>query len=63
MRTSTLFGATAIFAIAHATIVGFNYGNQKSDGSGLKVQSDYENEFTAAQNLDGTNGQYTSALL
>ncbi|KAF2156886.1 glycoside hydrolase family 17 protein [Myriangium duriaei CBS 260.36] len=48
---------------AQGSIVGFNYGNQKPDGSGLMIQSDYEAAFNNAKQLVGTNGQYTSARL
>lgn len=65
MRASAALSTIALagLACAQGSIVGFNYGNEKSDGSGLKVQSDYENEFTIAKQLVGTNGQYTSARL
>ncbi|GAM85206.1 hypothetical protein ANO11243_032100 [Dothideomycetidae sp. 11243] len=65
MRASLALGLATLTTLGNAqgSLVGFNYGNEKSDGSGLKVQADYETEFNAAKQLVGTNGQYTSARL
>lgn len=64
MRLFNLLMPTALATYASSqAIMGFNYGNQKADGSGLKVQADYENEFSTAKELAGTGGQFTSARL
>lgn len=51
----------AAAASAHA-FSGFNYGNVFTDGR-VKSQSDFENEFRTAANLEGTNGAFTSARI
>ncbi|KAK5122455.1 hypothetical protein LTR85_004039 [Meristemomyces frigidus] len=62
MHFSTLVAATAALATTQAELIGFNYGSTFSDGS-AKAQSDFEAEFTRAQTLQGTNGEFTSARL
>ncbi|KAI1210879.1 glycoside hydrolase family 17 protein [Annulohypoxylon truncatum] len=54
---------TSLLALAStaAAIQGFNYGSTFTNGA-AKTQSDFENEFTTAQNLVGTSG-WTSARL
>jgi hypothetical protein len=62
MRTSTFLSLAGSASFASATIYkGFNYGNTFTDGT-IKVQADFEKEFTAAANLVGTSG-FTSARL
>ncbi|KAJ2903592.1 glucan 1,3-beta-glucosidase [Zalerion maritima] len=58
----TAAGIVALAATANAAYQGFNYGATFSDGT-IKTQSDYETEFSAAANLDGTDGAFTSARL
>lgn len=48
-------------ATTASAIQGFNYGSTFTTGA-AKQQSDFENEFTTAQNLKGTSG-WTSARL
>jgi hypothetical protein len=64
MRTSTFLSvAYALSTSVSATVYqGFNYGSTFTSGA-AKVQSDFEAEFTAAQNLVGTSGAFTSARL
>ncbi|KAI1095857.1 glycoside hydrolase family 17 protein [Rostrohypoxylon terebratum] len=54
---------TSLLALAStaSAIQGFNYGSTFTTGA-AKQQSDFENEFTTAQNLVGTSG-WTSARL
>ena len=63
MRTSTLVAAfLPLLPSALATVYkGFNYGSTFDDGS-IKAESDYQGEFTSAQNLVGNSG-FTSARL
>lgn len=62
MRSSVLLALVASISTASAqTYRGFNYGSTFTDGS-PKVQSDYQNDFSTAQNLVGTSG-FTSARL
>ena len=62
MRHSTLIAVVASLSPTWAqTYRGFNYGSTFTDGS-AKVQSDYQNEFSTAQNLVGTSG-FSSARL
>ncbi|MCJ1433875.1 hypothetical protein MMC27_003240 [Xylographa pallens] len=62
MLTSSLFALTASLATTSAAALqGFNYGSTFTDGS-AKMESDYQSEFTTAQNLVGTSG-FTSARL
>ncbi len=62
MRCSTLLAlVTSVSTASAQTYRGFNYGSTFTDGS-AKVQSDYQNEFSTAQNLVGTSG-FTSARL
>ncbi|ORY63184.1 glycoside hydrolase superfamily, partial [Pseudomassariella vexata] len=51
----------ALASTASAAIKGFNYGSTFTTGA-AKTQSDFETEFTTAQNLAGTSG-FTSARL
>ncbi|KAI0478906.1 glycoside hydrolase [Xylariaceae sp. FL0804] len=51
----------ALASLASATKMGFNYGSTFTSGA-AKAQSDFEDEFTTAQNLKGTSG-WTSARL
>ncbi|KAG9256436.1 glycoside hydrolase superfamily [Emericellopsis atlantica] len=59
-KSSILSLAAAVSSAA--AFQGFNYGSTFNDGS-LKQESDYEAAFTTAQNLEGTNGGFTSARL
>ena len=62
MRSSSALALVASVSTAFAqTYRGFNYGSTFTDGS-AKAQSDYQNEFSTAQNLVGTSG-FTSARL
>ncbi|MCJ1294109.1 hypothetical protein MMC34_005666 [Xylographa carneopallida] len=62
MLTSTLFAfAASLATTSAAALQGFNYGSTFTDGS-AKMLSDYQSEFTTAQNLVGTSG-FTSARL
>lgn len=58
MYTSALL---ALASTASAAVQGFNYGNVFTTGA-IKQQSDYEAEFTTAQNLVGAS-DFTSARL
>lgn len=63
MRLSTsLATAAALLTGAEAAVKGFNYGaffgNQQA-----KNYNDFKYEFQAAQQLPGTNGEFTSARL
>jgi glucan endo-1,3-beta-D-glucosidase len=64
MRTSIFLSiAAALSSTASATIYqGFNYGSTFTGGA-AKTQADFEAEFTAAKNLVGTSGAFTSARL
>lgn len=63
MRATQFIAAAAsiVVATAQGTPKGFNYGNVFTDGT-PKILSDFEAEFTKAQNLAGTSG-FTSARL
>ncbi|OJJ56684.1 hypothetical protein ASPSYDRAFT_156803 [Aspergillus sydowii CBS 593.65] len=62
MFTKTQILAFALsLASAEAASKGFNYGNNKPDGS-LKAQADFQSEFHTAKNLEGTSG-FNSARL
>lgn len=61
MLPSTLLALAATLSTASAVYKGFNYGSTNVDGS-LKQESDFQNEFTTAQNLVGTSG-FNSARL
>ena len=61
MFTSRLLALATSIASVSAVYQGFNYGSTFTDGSVL-VESDFENEFTTAQNLVGISG-FTSARL
>ncbi|MCJ1377167.1 hypothetical protein MMC17_000259 [Xylographa soralifera] len=62
MLTSSLFALAASLATTSAAALrGFNYGSTFTDGS-AKMESDYQSDFTTAQNLVGTSG-FTSARL
>lgn len=52
----------AMTTVASAAYQGFNYGNTFTTGQ-IKVQSDYEAEFKAAQDLAGTDGAFNSARI
>ncbi|KAI1650756.1 glycoside hydrolase family 17 protein [Daldinia loculata] len=58
-----MHAVASILALAStaSAIQGFNYGSTFTTGA-AKQQSDFENEFTTAQNLKGTSG-WTSARL
>jgi glucan endo-1,3-beta-D-glucosidase len=56
-----LLAIAASVASASAVYQGFSYGSTFTDNSPV-VQSDFQNEFTTAQNLVGTSG-FTSARL
>ncbi|CAK7207126.1 hypothetical protein SEUCBS139899_009934 [Sporothrix eucalyptigena] len=63
MRTSGYLAASALAtAVSAQNYLGFSTGSTKIDGS-VKVQSDYEAEFTAAQKLIGAPGVFNSARL
>jgi glucan endo-1,3-beta-D-glucosidase len=64
MRTSTFLSvAAALTSSVSATVYqGFNYGSTFTDST-AKTQADFEAEFTAAKNLVGTSGAFTSARL
>ncbi|KAL2831455.1 glycoside hydrolase superfamily [Aspergillus cavernicola] len=59
-KTQLLAFALSV-ASAEAAAKGFNYGANKPDGS-LKAQADFQSEFQAAKNLEGTSG-FNSARL
>lgn len=58
---SAILSLAACASTALAT-QGFNYGAVKIDGS-IKVQSDFQSEFSTAKALSGTNGDFASARL
>ncbi|KAK7751545.1 hypothetical protein SLS62_006495 [Diatrype stigma] len=60
MRTAASI-VTLASAASAAAVKGFNYGNTFTTGA-AKTQTDFENEFTTAANLEGTSG-FTSARL
>lgn len=59
---SKILGVAAAATGASAAFQGFNYGATFADGR-LRVQSDFESMFEAAQGLAGTDGAFTSARL
>ncbi|RDA86820.1 hypothetical protein CP532_6347 [Ophiocordyceps camponoti-leonardi (nom. inval.)] len=59
--TAKIVTLAAAVSTASAHYRGFNYGNLK--GSVPKTQTDFENEFTAAAGLAGTDGKFSSARL
>ena len=62
MYSQSLAAAAAILSVASAqAIQGFNYGASFTNGQ-AKQTSDFQNEFTTAQNLVGHQG-FTSARL
>jgi glucan endo-1,3-beta-D-glucosidase len=61
MRSFTSLLAVAGTASAQA-IMGFNSGSTMADGT-VKVQSDFEAEFTAAAGLEGAPGSFSSVRL
>ena len=62
MLTATVLALAASLTTASAAALqGFNYGSTFTDGS-PKGESDFQAEFTTAQNLVGTSG-FTSARL
>ncbi len=62
MLTSTLVALTASLSAVSAQVYkGFNYGATNSANAPM-TETDYQNEFTAAQNLVGASG-FTSARL
>jgi glucan endo-1,3-beta-D-glucosidase len=62
MRSSNLLALAASLSSASAAFQGFNYGATKSDGTTVRVQSDFQSLFQTAKNLVGTSG-FTSARL
>ncbi|KAI9653038.1 MAG: hypothetical protein M1831_006245 [Alyxoria varia] len=58
----SLLAATAALASAVTAQTGFNYGSTFTNGA-AKSQQDFEASFRQAKNLDGTDGQFTSARL
>ncbi|CAK7234909.1 hypothetical protein SBRCBS47491_009109 [Sporothrix bragantina] len=63
MRATGYIAASALAsAVSAQSYLGFSTGSTKIDGS-VKVQADYESEFTAAQNLIGAPGVFNSARL
>ncbi|KAH8172771.1 glycosyl hydrolases family 17 domain-containing protein [Sarocladium implicatum] len=60
--TKMMAVAAAASTASAAAFQGFNYGATYADGR-LRVQSDFESLFEAAQGLDGTDGKFTSARL
>lgn len=62
MLSSTLIALAASLSLASAQVYkGFNYGATNTDNS-PKTVSQYQNEFTTAQNLVGASG-FASARL
>lgn len=59
---SKILGVAAAATGASAAFQGFNYGATFADGR-LRVESDFESMFSAAQGLPGTDGAFTSARL
>jgi glucan endo-1,3-beta-D-glucosidase len=59
---SKILGVAAAATGASAAFQGFNYGATFADGR-LRVESDFESMFEAAQGLAGTDGAFTSARL
>ncbi|KAI9743841.1 MAG: hypothetical protein M1818_002575 [Claussenomyces sp. TS43310] len=62
MRSSTLLALASSISSALAVYQGFNYGSTQTDGS-VKDQQTFEDEFTTAKGLVGTDGGFTSARL
>jgi glucan endo-1,3-beta-D-glucosidase len=62
MRSSNLLALAASLSAASAAFQGFNYGATKSDGTTVRVESDFRSLFQTAKNLVGTSG-FTSARL
>lgn len=63
MRATGYLAASALAsAVSAQNYLGFSTGSTKIDGS-VKVQADYEAEFTAAQNLIGAPGVFSAARL
>ncbi|EKV19122.1 GPI-anchored cell wall beta-1,3-endoglucanase EglC [Penicillium digitatum] len=62
MRPTQLLALAMAIATSEAVSQGFNYGATKVDGS-VKVQADFETEFSTAKNLVGTDNAFTSARL
>lgn len=60
--SKSLVALSAALSAANAAFQGFNYGAAFTNGA-VKTQADFESEFEAAQNLDGTNGAFNSARL
>ncbi|KAL2206528.1 glycoside hydrolase, partial [Sarocladium strictum] len=59
---SKMLGVAAAATGASAAFQGFNYGATFADGR-LRVESDFQSMFEAAQGLAGTDGAFTSARL
>lgn len=59
---SKILAANALVASASATYLGFNSGSTHGDGS-VKVKSDFEQEFTNAQNMNGAPGTFNAIRL
>lgn len=59
---NSLLAMAAAVSTASAAFQGFNYGNVFTNGA-AKTQTDFENEFTTAASLEGTDGSFTSARL
>lgn len=63
MRATGYLAASALASVVSAqNYLGFSTGSTKIDGS-VKVQADYEAEFTAAQKLVGAPGIFNAARL
>ncbi|KAI6248092.1 putative glucan endo-1,3-beta-glucosidase [Erysiphe necator] len=62
MYFSILLLTISSLASASAVSLGFNYGATKSDGYAIRMQSDFQTLFHAANNLPGTSG-FSSARL
>lgn len=60
--SGNLIALSAALTTANAAFQGFNYGAAFTSGA-VKQQSDFEQEFETAQNLDGTDGAFNSARL
>lgn len=60
--SAKLLGLAAAATGASAAFQGFNYGATFADGR-LRVESDFESMFKAAQALPGTDGAFNSARL
>jgi glucan endo-1,3-beta-D-glucosidase len=63
MRSAQILALAASLSTTSAVYQGFNYGATKSDGYTVRVKSDWDQLFSTAKNLAGTNSKFTSARL